>query len=180
MKFLYSRIFIKQLFISVVVFALITLISIIFLFFYTGQTNYIKVPDLYGLNISEVEKIMTKKKLNFEVSDSIFYDPAISPNTVVSQTPIKDKEVKKNRKIYLTINPSDFSNVIFPDIIQLTKRAAISQINALDLDMGSIEYVDNIGKDVVLEVKFNDSIIKSGQLIPKKSKIDLVLGNGNK
>ena len=180
MKFLYSRIFIKQLFISVVIFALITLISIIFLFFYTGQTNYIKVPDLYGLNISEVEKIMSKKKLNFEVSDSIFYDPAISPNTVVSQTPFKDKEVKKNRKIYLTINPTDFSNVIFPDIIQLTKRAAISQINALDLDMGSIEYVDNIGKDVVLEVKFNDSIIKSGQLIPKKSKIDLVLGNGNK
>ena len=180
MKFLYSRIFIKQLFISVVIFALITFISIIFLFFYTGQTNYIKVPDLYGLNMSEVEKIIGEKKLNFEVSDSIFYDPAISPNTVVSQTPIKDKEVKKNRKIYLTINPTDFSNVIFPDIIQLTKRAAISQINALDLDMGSIEYVDNIGKDVVLEVKFNDSIIKSGQLIPKKSKIDLVLGNGNK
>ena len=180
MKFLYSRIFIKQLFISVVIFALITLISIIFLFFYTGQTNYIKVPDLYGLNISEVEKIMSEKKLNFEVSDSIFYDPAISPNTVVSQTPIKDKEVKRNRKIYLTINPSDFSNVIFPDLIQLTKRAAISQINALDLEMGSIEYVDNIGKDVVLEVKFNDSTIKSGQLIPKKSKIDLVLGNGNK
>ena len=180
MKFLYSRIFIKQLFISVVIFALITLISIIFLFFYTGQTNYIKVPDLYGLNISEVEKIVGEKKLNFEVSDSIFYDPAISPNTVVSQTPIKDKEVKKKRKIYLTINPSDFSNVIFPDLIQLTKRAAISQINALDLEMGSIEYVDNIGKDVVLEVKFNDSMIKSGQLIPKKSKIDLVLGNGNK
>jgi len=180
MKFLYSRIFIKQLFISVVIFALITLISIIFLFFYTGQTNYIKVPDLYGLNMSEVEKIVGEKKLNFEVSDSIFYDPAISPNTVVSQTPIKDKEVKKKRKIYLTINPSDFSNVIFPDLIQLTKRAAISQINALDLDIGSIEYVDNIGKDVVLEVKFNDSIIKSGQLIPKKSKIDLVLGNGNK
>ena len=180
MKFLYSRIFIKQVFISVVIFALITLISIIFLFFYTGQTNYIKVPDLYGLNISEVEKIMSKKKLNFEVSDSIFYDPAISPNTVVSQTPFKDKEVKKNRKIYLTINPSDFSNVIFPDLIQLTKRAAISQINALDLEMGSIKYVDNIGKDVVLDVKFNDSTIKSGQLIPKKSKIDLVLGNGNK
>ncbi len=180
MKFLYSRIFIKQVFISVVIFALITLISIIFLFFYTGQTNYIKVPDLYGLNISEVEKIMSKKKLNFEVSDSIFYDPVISPNTVVSQTPFKDKEVKKNRKIYLTINPSDFSNVIFPDLIQLTKRAAISQINALDLEMGSIKYVDNIGKDVVLEVKFNDSTIKSGQLIPKKSKIDLVLGNGNK
>ena len=46
--------------------------------------------------MSEVEKIIgEKKKLNFEVSDSIFYDPAISPNTVVSQTPIKDKEVKK-------------------------------------------------------------------------------------
>ena len=180
MKFLYSRIFIKQLFISVVIFALILLISIIFLFFYTGQTNYIKVPDLYGLNINEVEKILSEKKLNFEVSDSIFYDPEISPNTVVSQTPLMGKEVKKNRKIYLTINPSDFSNVIFPELIQLTKRAATSLINALDLELGNIEYVDNIGKDVVLAVKFNDTIISSGKLIPKKSKIDLVLGNGNK
>ena len=90
------------------------------------------------------------------------------------------KEVKKNRKIYLTINPSDFSDVIFPELIQLTKRAATSLINALDLELGNIEFVDNIGKDVVLEVKFNDTIISSGQLIPKKSKIDLVLGNGNK
>tara|TARA_B100000925_G_scaffold118235_1_gene87757 strand:- start:418 stop:960 length:543 start_codon:yes stop_codon:yes gene_type:complete len=180
MKFLYSKIFIKQLFISVVIFALIVLISIIFLFFYTGQTNYIKVPDLSGLNIYEAERLLNEKKLNFEVSDSIFYDPEILPNTIVSQTPLMDKEVKKNRKIYLTINPSDFSNVIFPDIIQLTKRAAISQINALDLELGNIEYVDNIGKDVVLEVKFNDTIIYSGQLVPKKSKIDLVLGNGKK
>ena len=180
MKFLYSRIFIKQLFISVVIFALILLTSIIFLFFYTGQTNYIKVPDLYGLKINEVEKILSEKKLNFEVSDSIFYDPEISPNTVVSQTPLVGKEVKKNRKIYLTINPSDFSNVIFPELIQLTKRAATSLINALDLELGNVEYVDNIGKDVVLEVKFNDTIISSGKLIPKKSKIDLVLGNGNK
>ena len=79
MKFLYSKIFIKQLFISVVIFALIVLISIIFLFFYTGQTNYIKVPDLYGLNISEAERLLNEKKLNFEVSDSIFYDPEILP-----------------------------------------------------------------------------------------------------
>ena len=180
MKFLYSKVFIKQLFISVVIFALIILISIIFLFFYTGQTGYIKVPDLYGLNISEVEKILSDKNLTFEVSDSIFYDPDISSNTVVSQIPFKEKDVKKNRKIYLTINPSDFSNVILPEIIQLTKRAAVSTINALDLELGEIEYVNNIGKDVVLQVKLNGSVIKSGQLIPKKSKIDLVLGNGNK
>ena len=64
--------------------------------------------------------------------------------------------------------------------VKIFNLAATSLISALDLELGNVEYVDNIGKDVVLEVKFNDTIISSGKLIPKKSKIDLVLGNGNK
>ena len=37
---------------------------------------------------------------------------------------------------------------------------------------------NNIGKDMVLEILFNGNKLKVGDMVPKKSKIDLILGNG--
>jgi hypothetical protein len=46
------------------------------------------------------------------------------------------------------------------------------------LEIGEISYENNIGKDMVLEILFNGNNINFGDMVPKKSKIDLVLGNG--
>ena len=48
-----------------------------------------------------------------------------------------------------------------------------------DLEIGEISYIDNIGKDMVIQILYDQKEINPGVLIPKKSKIDLVLGNGN-
>ena len=101
-------------------------------------------------------------------------------NTVIEQIPIANKEVKKNRKIYLTTNPSSYGDVILPEIIQLTKRNAVTTLMALDLEIGEFIYENNIGKDMVLDVQFDGESISPGSVIPKKTKIDLVLGNGKK
>ena len=84
------------------------------------------------------------------------------------------------RDRYLTINPSGYGNVVLPNLIQLTKRNAESTLLALELEIGEISYEDNIGKDMVLKVLYMDSEINEGHIIPKKSKIDFVLGNGLK
>ncbi len=180
MKFFYSRAFIKQIFLAIIIFSVIILFSIIFLFFYTNQTSKVIVPDLIGYNLEEVEKIIVKNKLRFEVIDSSFFNPNFEKKTVLEQIPKSNKNVKKNRKIYLTINPSSYGNVILPNLIQLTKRNAESTLSALDLELGEISYEDNIGKDMVLKVIYLNSEIKEGHIIPKKSKIDFVLGNGIK
>ena len=70
--------------------------------------------------------------------------------------------------------------MIFPDLIQLTKRNAISTLVALDLQIGEFIYEDNIGKDMVLDIKHDGESIESGSLIKKKSTVDLILGNGKK
>jgi beta-lactam-binding protein with PASTA domain len=180
MKFLFSRVFIKQLFSATIIFSIIVLGSIVFLFFYTNQTSRVVVPNLIGMNLDEIELVISKNKLRYEIIDSSFYNQDFDKNTVLEQIPIANKEVKKNRKIYLTTNPSSYGDVILPDLIQLTKRNAVSTLVALDLQIGDFIYEDNIGKDMVLDIKLEGESIESGSLIPKKSTVDLILGNGKK
>ena len=180
MKFFYSKLFIKQIFLAVVIFSVIILLSILFLFFYTNQTSKILVPNLIGYEVSEIQEIMDDNKLRYEIIDSSFYNPNFEKNTILEQIPEPSKTVKKNRKIYLTVNPSSYGNVIFPDLIQLTLRNAQSTLSALDLEFGEIDYEDNIGKDMVLKVFINSKQILPGEIVPKKSKIDFIVGNGIK
>ena len=180
MKFFYSRIFIKQLFIAIIIFSLIVLFSIVFLFFYTNQTSRVTVPNLVGVSVDEIDEITTKNNLRYEIIDSSFYNEEYDKNTVIEQIPIANKEVKKNRKIYLTTNPSSYGDVILPEIVQLTKRNAVTTLMALDLQIGEFIYEDNIGKDMVLDAQLDGESLSSGSIIPKKSKIDLILGNGKK
>ena len=180
MKFFYSKVFIKQLFLATIIFSLIVLASIVFLFFYTNQTSKVVVPDLVGVSINEIDELISENKLRYEIIDSSFYNEEFDKNTVIEQIPIANKEVKKNRKIYLTTNPSSYGDVIFPEIIQLTKRNAVTTLMALDLQIGEFIYENNIGKDMVLDVQFDGESISPGSVIPKKTKIDLVLGNGKK
>jgi len=99
---------------------------------------------------------------------------------VISQFPEADSEVKINRKLYLTINPSGYRKITVPNIIQITRRNAEAMIHSVGFEVGEITYQDNIGKDMVLEIKHQGETIKPGILLPRMSTIDLILGNGNR
>ena len=61
-----------------------------------------------------------------------------------------------------------------------TYRQAKPTLEALGFKVGETTYIDNIGKDVVLGIKHNGKNIKVGDKLPLTTKIDLVLGNGNR
>ena len=178
LKYFFSRYFLKQAFVASLFFGTIITIVFIYLNISTNHNNYIKVPDLKGLSIENVAEILNENKLKFEISDSTFFNPDFPKFVVLEQIPIASSEVKKNRKIYLTINPANFGNVAIPEIIQITKRSAISSLLSSNLNIGEITLIDNIGKDMVIKILYNNEEISPGFLVPKKSKIDLVLGNG--
>jgi hypothetical protein len=46
--------------------------------------------------------------------------------------------------------------------------------------VSEIDYEDNIGKDMVLKVFIDSKQILPGEIVPKKSKIDFIVGNGIK
>ncbi len=178
LKYLISKFFFKQLIKS---FAIVSFLLII-LFFYlkisTNHNNYIKVPYLIGIKFEDAIQILEEKKLNYVVIDSALYNPNFSKFSILDQIPKSNSEVKKNRKIYLTLNPSNYGKVSIPKIIQITQRSATSALLASNLEIGEITYEDNIGKDMVLKIFLSGKELNEGDLVPKKSKIDLVLGNG--
>ena len=147
---------------------------------FTNHNTYQKVPNLVGIQLSDVTKIMDREGLRFEVIDSARFVPSMKPFSVLSQIPIAHHEVKQNRKIYLTVNPSGYRKITVPNLIQITKRNAESLLKSTGFELGEFSYRDNIGKDMVLEIQFNGNKIEPGILLPKTSKIDLVLGNGKR
>jgi len=148
--------------------------------FITHHNQYQKVPDLQGVLLSALPEILEEESLRFEIIDSAQFVPSLPPLSVISHLPKAGSEVKENRKIYLTVNPSDYRKVTVPNLIQITKRNAESLLKSTGFQLGEITYKDNIGKDMVLGIQHRGNTIEPGILLPKTSKIDLVLGNGKR
>jgi len=180
MKYFFSKYFFKQIFIVSIITGLLIFILFIFLNINTNHNNHILVPDLVGFQIEEFEEILNQRKLTYEIVDSTFYNPEFPKYSVLEQMPLANSKVKENRIIYLTINPNNYGNVVIPNVIQITKRSAISALLASGLEIGNVTFIDNIGKDMVIELSFQDEVVLPGLMIPKMSKIDLILGNGIK
>ncbi|MDA7693511.1 PASTA domain-containing protein [Flavobacteriaceae bacterium] len=179
-RFLFSKSFIKQvLYIGLTTGVLFFVLSF-GLKIITKHNSYLEVPDLEGISLSALPSIMKEESLRFEVIDSSRFVPSLPPLSVISHLPEAGSEVKENRKIYLTVNPSGYRKVTVPNLIQITKRNAESLLKSTGFQLGEYSYVDNIGKDMVLEIRFQGNKIEPGTLLPKTSKIDLVLGNGKR
>lgn len=153
-------------------------IALISLDSWTRHNEFVVVPDLSSKPLSEVEKILEDNHLRFEVVDSANYNDKIPKYAVISQSTEANEKVKKNRKIYLTLNPSNYPKVTIPRVIQLTYRSADATLKSVGLSVGKVTYVNNIGKDVVLRMFYKGKEVKPGDLLIKKSIVDLECGNG--
>ena len=180
LKFLFSSEFHKQLFKMAIALMVLFVVITMFLNVITHHNDYQKVPDLQGVLLNDLEAILEDQQLRYEVLDSARFVPDLPPFSILSHSPSAGSEVKKNRKIYLTVNPSGYGKVTVPNLIQITKRNAESMLKAVGFELGKITYKDNLGKDMVLEILHDGKTISAGTLLPKTSKIDLVLGNGKR
>ena len=70
----------------------------------------------------------------------------------------------------------DASSVL--DITSTTKGLLIPRMTHNCKRIRSLTYKDDLGKDEVLQIRYKGQIIEAGTMLPKTSKIDLVLGNG--
>lgn len=149
-----------------------------FLETWTRHDQFVEVPDLSKKSISQVSDILGDLNLRYEVLDSTSYNPKYPRFSVISQEPKPKAKVKLDRKIYLTINPSNYPKVTIPKVLFVTRRSAEATIKAVGLSVGKTTYVNNIGKDVVLRMFYNGKEIKPGESLIKTSVIDFECGNG--
>jgi len=158
---------------SVLAFILIVFFS---LSYYTRHGTGIPVPQLKGLPVEKAMEILKDQGFDYKIDSVYVLDQA--PGAVVEQDPDPGTNVKENRTIYLTVVTRLAPNVELPDLEPYTYREAVAIISNYGLKVGDTTYKSDIARDRILEVRFAGQPIKTGSKIPKGSKIDLVLGNG--
>ena len=177
-NYLTSRVFFGQALAALAILAVLGYFFVHWLTFTTDHGHEITVPNLAKLTEEQVEEKLDELDLDYVLLDSVDYNSDYPKFTVVEQDPLPGAKVKEGRKVYIKINASGFSSVRIPDLIQKTYREAVPTLKALGLEEGTITYIPNLGKDMVLEMRCKGRNLKVGDHVLKASKIDLVLGDG--
>lgn len=178
-NFLRSKVFLINLGLALLVLIILCVLMLQWLKSSTRHGDFVEVPDLAKLSISEMRQTIAAANLRYEVIDSADYDPDYPRFSIIEQNPAAGNKVKENRKIYVTVNPSGYKKVTVPNIIQVTQRNASSMLKAVGLEVERVTYIDELGKDMVYYIRHNGKNIQPGDRIPKTSGIELVCGNGD-
>ncbi len=177
-QYLKSRVFFGQVAIALTILAVLGVAFMYWLTYATNHGEVIVVPNLSKMRVDQASDKLESLNLDYVLLDTIDYNPSFPRNSVVEQDPIAGAEVKVGRKVYIKLNANGFVNVAVPDLVQHTYRQAIPTLKAVGLMEGSITYVPNMGKDMVLEMSVAGKPVKAGDKVLKSTKIDLVLGDG--
>ena len=177
-KFLFTKVFLKQLLIAVIVLLGLTFVILFWLKSTTNHDQKIEVPSLAKMSLDAAEDKLNKIDLRFEVLDSSNYNPDFPKYSVIEQIPKAGAFVKENRKIYLTLNRSGYVFLKIPEVLGKTRRQAVPTLISMGFEIGRITYKSYIALDEVLEIRHKGKKLNPGEKLQKTSVIDLVLGDG--
>lgn len=177
-NYLTSKVFFRQIVIAIFIVVVLAFVFFNMLSYFTNHGQEITVPDLSKMKVEQAEKALTQLELDYVLLDTLDYQKEYPAYSIVEQEPKKGAKVKADRKIYLKLNAAGFASVALPDLIEKTFRQAEPTLKSIGLEVGTVTYKPYLGKDMVLEMRFNGKTVKPGTKIMKTSKIDLVLGDG--
>lgn len=144
---------------------------------YTNHGESITVPNLEGVHMEDIDDFLTQRSLRYEVNDSTFTED-YPPLTIIKQYPKPGSRVKENRKIFISVNRVKPPTVPVPELLDRSLRNAEAVLKSNELKRGKIQYKPNPFHNLVLEMQIEGEKTMPGELIPKGSTIDLVVGDG--
>lgn len=169
------------------VLAIVLSYSIVYYFFEvhlpetTEHGMVITVPNLEHLPISEAKRVLEDKELRLEIKDTV-YSEKHDPGTVITQNPKPNFEVKRSRRVYITLNSGNVPKVtITKEVLAKLVKSDINDVREQLKYLGfkpNVLYTNHAWKDYVFQAKFKDNDIEVGQKIEKGSTITLIVGNG--
>lgn len=167
--------FLKNIIGIVIFLAVVLLGSSIFLGIITRHNSSVTVPDLSNLTYSEARRTAAQSGLRVEVEDSV-YVRRMTRGAVFSQHPKPGAEVKKGRRIALTLNAMSAKKVSMPSLVGCSMRQAKAEILSKGLTMGKLIYQPDLATNNVMRQLCRGKDIAPGRQIDAGSVIDLVLG----
>jgi eukaryotic-like serine/threonine-protein kinase len=177
-SFMFSRKFLIQLGLAILVLIVLLLLSMKFIGLYTRHGKELTVPVFYGMTIDEVKAAGYFSQFDFFIIDSLF-DDAYKAGAILIQDPLPGSKVKSGRNIYVSVVASSPETVKMPDLKDLTLRQALNVLTSSHLKAGRLNYQPSFDQNAVLEQFFKGDTILPGEDLLKGSIIDLVIGSGD-
>jgi hypothetical protein len=103
-----SKRFLKQIIVAVLAGLLLVFVVLKWLGMTTNHNEFKEVPDLKGKSITVVKLLLEEQQLKLKIQDCTNYNPDYPKFSVLEQSPRVGSQVKENRKIYVTLNPSGY------------------------------------------------------------------------
>lgn len=156
--------------------------SVLYFYIYlpavTNHGESITVPDLYGMNVDELETFLNDHDLRYSVNDSAYSGelPALS---VLRQFPQPGSKVKEGRRIYVSLNRVTPPTLPIPDLVDRSLVNAEVVLKSNELKRGRIFYEASPFRNLVKEMRVEGKKILPGTRVHKGAVIDLVVGDGN-
>ena len=171
----WANVYSRQLIIAFGLLLLLWLVTSLFLNIVTQHGISQPVPEFRGMMIDEAIAQAEGANLEIQIADSI-YIPGRQAGMIIDQNPKPEVQVKKGRKIFVTIitRTPKLSNV--PNVVGYSLRQAKAIIESQGFAVGRLDYVADIATNNVLEQRFNGRILSSSVKIPVGSAIELVVG----
>lgn len=177
-RFLFSKVFLRHLALAVILVLVVAFAALYWLDFTTNHDQKIEVPNIAKMSLEEAETALSELDLRLEILDSANYNPDYPKFSVIDQIPEAGSDVKENRKIYITLNPSGYRKVVIPPLVGSTRRQAEPTLRGLGFEIGEITYKPDMAKDEVLQMLYSGKPLEAGDELQITSVIDLVLGDG--
>jgi beta-lactam-binding protein with PASTA domain len=174
-KFLFSRAFIFNLALAVLLVGGILFLTLQSLKSYTRHGQSFPVPNFRGLVEQEANAKATQNNLKVVIIDSVFSDK-VKPGEVVEQLPEAGFGVKENRTILLTINSTNKEKVVLPKLTDISYRQALVLAENCGLLVGEISYQPSEYNNLVLKIEQDTVEVFQGSLLLKGSTINFTVG----
>ena len=142
------------------------------------QGKEYELPDIYGVSLQELE---SHNPLHFKyvVIDSVYHADK-EGGLVVQQDPKAGTMIKTHRKVYITVTTFAPSDVVLPELSNMTVRSAVSALEAAGLRCGQLRFVDSPYRNVILEATCKGKMVYAGEKMDQGAMVDLTVGMGDK
>ncbi len=155
---------------TLIVSLLVTLLVVSYVALSVGTRHgmRLKVPDFTGLSLVDAEYYASQRGLKLIINDSL-YVPAYPGGMVLEQLPKGGVKVKEGRKIYITINSFAQKRVPLPYVAGRSLRQAKNMLEGAGFEIASLEYVDDIATNYVLEQYLGqEQVTEQSQIMTEK------------
>lgn len=140
----------------------------------TRHSATISVPEVRQLSASDAESVIERAGLRAEMRSQPF-NPNLTPDIVVDQTPLPNASVKPGRRIYYYVNESPKEMVTVPSVTSLSEGVAKSELTEAGL------LVDDVHMDT-LRTPYEGTVTRQtppgGSAVPRGTRIMLWLSPG--